>query len=118
MTSEGEVVADSGGYRGVRRRRAPEPGASPLAVQGVMLSFSGIRALDAVDLTVERGEIVGLIGTNGAGKTTLMNVISGVLHPDRGSVRVFGHEVAGRPPEGGPGRGWPGAFRTPLSSLA
>ena len=51
------------------------------------------------DIVVGPGEIVGLIGPNGAGKTTLMNVISGVLRPDRGSVRLFGHEVAGRPPE-------------------
>ena len=45
------------------------------------------------------GEIVGLIGPNGAGKTTLMNTISGVIRPDQGSIRLFGHEVARRSPD-------------------
>jgi ABC-type branched-subunit amino acid transport system ATPase component/ABC-type branched-subunit amino acid transport system permease subunit len=78
---------------------AAAPGAAPLVVGDVALRFGGIAALDGVDISVGPGEIVGLIGTNGAGKTTLMNVISGVLRADRGSVRVFGHEVAGRAPE-------------------
>ncbi|MDR7320060.1 MULTISPECIES: ABC transporter ATP-binding protein [Catenuloplanes] len=47
-------------------------------------------ALDGVDLTVEDGEIVGLLGRNGAGKSTTVGVIAGLLRPDRGTVRVCG----------------------------
>lgn len=67
----------------------------PLVVQGVSISFGGIRALDDVDLELRSGEVVGLIGTNGAGKTTLLNVISGALAPDAGSVRARGRELVG-----------------------
>ena len=74
-------------------------GALPLLVSEVAVHFGGIAALDGVTIEVRPGEIVGLIGPNGAGKTTLMNVISGVLRPDRGSVLLFGHEVARRPPD-------------------
>ena len=83
----------------VQPRQAPVPGASPLAVENAALHFGGIAALGGVAIAIKPGEIVGLIGPNGAGKTTLMNVISGVLHPDHGSVQIFGHEMAGRPAE-------------------
>jgi len=61
--------------------------------------FGGVVALDGPDICVRAGEKVGLIGTNGAGKTTLMNVISGGLQPDRGSVKVFGQEIADLAPD-------------------
>ena len=77
----------------------PVAGAPPLVVEDVAVHFGGIAALGGAHIMVGPGEIVGLIGPNGAGKTTLMNAISGVLRPDSGSVRLFGHEVAGRPPE-------------------
>jgi ABC-type branched-subunit amino acid transport system ATPase component/ABC-type branched-subunit amino acid transport system permease subunit len=86
-------------------RRAPHQtvGATetltPLTLRDITLHFGGIAALSGAGISVETGEIVGLIGPNGAGKTTLMNVISGVLRPDSGSVLLFGHEVAGRSPE-------------------
>lgn len=83
--------------RMARQRHTPLDGAAPLAVDDVAIHFGGIAALGGLSMTVEPGQIVGLIGPNGAGKTTLMNVISGVLRPDRGSVRLFGHEMAGRP---------------------
>jgi ABC-type branched-subunit amino acid transport system ATPase component/ABC-type branched-subunit amino acid transport system permease subunit len=71
----------------------------PLRVTGVSVRFGGIVALDRPDIVVNPGEIVGLIGTNGAGKTTLMNVISGVLRPERGSVQLFGTEIVDLPPD-------------------
>ncbi len=89
-------------------RRNDAPAAEPvgdaespvvLEVTGVHVHFGGVVALDGPDICVRAGEKVGLIGTNGAGKTTLMNVISGVLQPDRGSVKVFGQEVADLPPD-------------------
>ena len=72
-------------------------GAGPLTTEGVQVRFGGVVALDRPDIRVDHGEIVGLIGPNGAGKTTLMNVISGDLRPEAGSVRLFGREVADLP---------------------
>jgi ABC-type branched-subunit amino acid transport system ATPase component/branched-subunit amino acid ABC-type transport system permease component len=77
----------------------PASGALPLVVEDVSFRFGGIAALSGAAIEVRAGEIVGLIGPNGAGKTTLMNIISGVLRPNQGSVEVFGHEVARRSPE-------------------
>jgi ABC-type branched-subunit amino acid transport system ATPase component len=71
----------------------------PLVVQGVHVRFGGVVALDGPDIVVRPGEIVGLIGTNGAGKTTLMNVISGVIRPQQGSVKVFGTDVVDLAPD-------------------
>jgi len=80
-------------------RTGLDAGTTPLAVEGVGISFGGVVALDEVDITVGAGEIVGLIGPNGAGKTTLMNVISGTLTPGRGAVRLNGRDVTQLPPE-------------------
>jgi ABC-type branched-subunit amino acid transport system ATPase component/ABC-type branched-subunit amino acid transport system permease subunit len=80
----------------------PAPAArseAPLVAEGVEASVGGMRVLRGVSLELRPGEIVGLIGPNGAGKTTLLNVLSGVLRPDAGSVRIFGTEVAGLPAE-------------------
>lgn len=54
------------------------------------LQYRHFEALHDVSFTVERGEVVGLIGCNGAGKSTLLKVISGILNPTEGSVRVRG----------------------------
>jgi len=64
-----------------------------LRVESIAKDFSGLRALDGVDLVMRPGEIVGLIGPNGSGKTTLLNVISGVLSPSAGSVRIDGADA-------------------------
>ncbi len=56
--------------------------------------FGSNRAVDALDLRVARGEVVGLLGHNGAGKTTTVRLLAGVLAPTAGSARVFGYDPA------------------------
>ena len=69
-----------------------------LDCQDIVMRFGGLYALNGVSLSCREGEILGLIGPNGSGKTTLFNVITGVLRPQRGSVRLDGTEITGRPP--------------------
>ena len=66
------------------------PGAELLAVEAVTRNFGGLAAVRDVSFAVCANEIVALIGPNGAGKTTLFNVISGVMAPSAGTVRLFG----------------------------
>ncbi len=61
-----------------------------LELQNVTKSFGGLNAVDNVSFSVERGELVGLIGANGAGKTTLFSVIAGNLKPTSGDIRLDG----------------------------
>jgi urea transport system ATP-binding protein len=63
-----------------------------LYLDGVSVSFDGFRALNALSLYLERGEMRAVIGPNGAGKTTMMDVITGKTRPDTGRV-VFGKDV-------------------------
>ena len=70
-----------------------------LEVTDIVVHFGGIRALDSTNLAVGPREIVGLIGPNGAGKTTLMNVVSGLIRPEAGSIRVFGFELVAHSPQ-------------------
>ena len=69
-----------------------------LKVSGITKRFGGFTALDQVDLTVARGERLGLIGPNGSGKSTLVNCISGTLRNEEGSINFAGHDLAGEPP--------------------
>ncbi|KAA1423047.1 branched-chain amino acid ABC transporter ATP-binding protein/permease [Mumia zhuanghuii] len=66
-----------------------------LEVRGVTKAFAGLKALNGVDLTVEPGTITAIIGANGAGKTTLLNAVSGVLHPDAGTIQLDGVDLVG-----------------------
>jgi ABC-2 type transport system ATP-binding protein len=56
--------------------------------------FGALTAVDRVNLTVERGEIFGLVGPDGAGKTTTVRMLCGLMEPTEGSARVAGHDVA------------------------
>jgi ABC-type branched-subunit amino acid transport system ATPase component len=64
-----------------------------LEVRGLVKRFLGVTAVDRVDLTVERGELVSLIGPNGSGKTTLFNCVTGFLPADAGRVLFRGSDV-------------------------
>jgi branched-chain amino acid transport system ATP-binding protein len=68
-----------------------------LAAGGLSRSFGGLRAVEAVDLDLARGEIHALIGPNGAGKTTLVSLISGRLAPDAGTIRFEGADITRLP---------------------
>ncbi len=72
-------------------------GAAVLEIRGLVRRFGGLTAVDGLDVTVNEGEIVSLVGPNGAGKTTVFNLISGVLRPTAGSVRLLGRELVGQP---------------------
>jgi ABC-type branched-subunit amino acid transport system ATPase component len=69
-----------------------------LEIRGLSKRFIGVTAVDRVDLAVERGELVSLIGPNGSGKTTLFNCVTGYLGADDGRVRFRGRDVTNAPP--------------------
>ena len=68
-----------------------------LEIRDLTKRFLGVIAVDQVDLTIERGELVSLIGPNGSGKTTLFNCVTGYLAADGGSVRFRGRNVTNAP---------------------
>lgn len=67
-------------------------GQTVVELQNICKRFGGTVALNDVSLTLNRGEILGLIGENGAGKSTLMNIMSGALRPDTGTILINGQE--------------------------
>src|SRR2546428_13018785 len=75
-----------------------------LEIRGLAKHFGGVIAVDGLDLSVETGEVRGLIGPNGSGKTTTINLVSALYRPDAGEVRLAAerierlrpHEIAGR----------------------
>jgi ribose transport system ATP-binding protein len=75
---------------------APAPASEPpvIAVRGLSKSFGGARALDNVDLTIQRGEIHGLLGENGSGKSTLIKILAGFHAPSGGELEVNGQPVS------------------------
>jgi branched-chain amino acid transport system ATP-binding protein len=66
-----------------------------LEAENVRKFYGDFCALDGVSLAIDEGEFVSIIGPNGAGKTTLVNVLTGILRPTSGTVRLRGQEVAG-----------------------
>ncbi len=71
---------------------------SLLSVKGIEVAYGPITALHGIDVEVEKGEIVTLIGANGAGKTTTLRTISGLLKPRVGSIEYNGRNITGMKP--------------------
>ena len=69
-----------------------------LSLDKVSKAFGGVTAVKNVSLTVEPGEILGVMGPNGSGKTTLFNLVSGALAPDSGEIRIDGERTNGLRP--------------------
>ncbi|MGY6550485.1 MAG: ABC transporter ATP-binding protein [Erythrobacter sp.] len=83
-------MAVSEQFKGIAAQADPRP----LAVEarGLVKSFDGTRAVDGVDIAVPQGAIYGILGPNGAGKTTTLRMLLGIIDPDEGVRRVFGHD--------------------------
>ena len=64
-----------------------------LEIRNVTKRFGKVVANKDINLTVEKGEILAVLGENGSGKTTLMNMIAGIYHPDEGEILVNGERV-------------------------
>ena len=71
--------------------------AALLRLENLRKSFGGIRAVDGISLSVQRGEVLGFLGPNGAGKSTTMKMAAGFLEPDAGRVEVAGIDMSARP---------------------
>ncbi len=95
------LLSNETGRRFDKRRPVASPGGAEraqaggaLRVTGISKWYGGVRALAEVTMSVDRGEVVALVGDNGAGKSTLVNVLAGVIPPDEGEIHVDGERVA------------------------
>jgi branched-chain amino acid transport system permease protein len=100
----------------LRERGAPGPATTPAApildVGGLTKRFGGVVALNAIDLVVPRGAIIGLIGPNGAGKTTFFNAVTGLVRADGGRITFEGASVVGLRPNAIVARGIARTFQS------
>lgn len=69
-----------------------------LELKNVCRNFGGLQALTDVTMSIPQGQVTGLIGPNGAGKTTLINCMSGLDHPNSGTITLAGHGIQRTPP--------------------
>ena len=67
-----------------------------LEVKNLGISFGGLRAVNAFEISIEKGQLYGLIGPNGAGKTTVFNLLTGVYKPDEGTAMLDGVNITGK----------------------
>ena len=70
-----------------------------LSIQNLTVDFGGVRAVNDVSFSLERGELVGLIGPNGAGKTTVFNLITNAIRPTKGNILLNGKSILGKSPD-------------------
>ena len=96
-TTAADVQAVAGGGSGLDHVTTRVADDVIISCTGVSVSFGGLRAVDDVSLSVQRGSITGLIGPNGAGKSTLVNVLSGHLRRHSGQVVLDNHNVTAVP---------------------
>ena len=75
----------------------PAPSAPAIETHGLTKRFGDLVAVDAIDLVVQRGDVLGFLGPNGAGKTTTIRMLLGLIRPDAGDALVFGHDPAKHP---------------------
>jgi ABC-type branched-subunit amino acid transport system ATPase component len=83
-----------------------------LVVQDLSRIFGGVRAVDGASFAVEPGQVHGLIGPNGAGKTTVINLVSGLLAPSGGAIRLAGQDIQGLTPHAVAARGVARTFQS------
>jgi ABC-type branched-subunit amino acid transport system ATPase component len=83
-----------------------------LQLDGVSLSFGGLKVVSDLDLHVDPGEVVSVIGPNGAGKTTLFNLVTGIYRPHAGDIRLDGESIVGLQPHQITRRGVARTFQT------
>ncbi|MBS7636401.1 ABC transporter ATP-binding protein [Candidatus Bathyarchaeota archaeon] len=69
-----------------------------LEIENVTKIFGGLKAVDDLSFELRENEILGLIGPNGSGKTTVVNIITGFLKPEKGSVKYLGEDITGKKP--------------------
>ncbi|NKE43883.1 ABC transporter ATP-binding protein [Roseomonas frigidaquae] len=84
-----------------------------LEARGLRLAFGGVKAADGIDLAVMRAEFLAIIGPNGAGKTTFINMVTGYLRPQGGTITYEGAEITGRRPREIVRRGIARSFQLP-----
>ena len=70
-----------------------------LELNGITKLFGKLAALEDIDLKVEEGEVLGIVGPNGSGKTTMINIISGYYPPSRGTILFNGEKISGLRPD-------------------
>lgn len=116
-TGAGTVGAPAVGPTGLLLSGSGRFDSAGLEVRDVAVSFGGIRALAGATLTVEPGQIEGLIGTNGSGKTTMLNCVSGLVQPQQGSIVLDGQELIGLRPDQIARAGLARTFQSPQTVL-
>lgn len=88
-----------------------------LSARGLMKSFGAVTAADNVNIEIPTGQRVSLIGSNGAGKTTFVNMVTGYLKPDAGTIELDGQPIAGLGPRRITGMGVARSFQIPQLAL-